>query len=144
MDHGSDPGFVSGSAVVSAVSRALRIAPLGWRDQGLVGRVRSFLDAHGNKMRPWVWSISGEVVDLAQADVGRLQHLLRDAWQLSCWEAHRQSGRGDAALGVLELCSIKVAQQMIAQHGRHALTILTGGWVSDCGWQESQGLEEMF
>ena len=139
LGHGSDPGFVSGSAVASAVSRALRIAPLGWREQGLVGRVRSFLAAYGNEVRPWVWSISGEVVDLAQVDDGRLQRLLRDAWRLTCWEAHRQSGRRDAALGVLDPRSVKVAQKLVTQHGRHALSILTGGWVSDARLASNRG-----
>ena len=45
----------------------------------------------------------------------------------------RQLGQGQRLHQAidLELGPVKVAQQMIAQHGRHALTILTGGWVSD-------------
>ena len=140
VGHGSDILFTSGCLLFSAYARLGHKGLLGditWgRSHGTVHRLRSWLgDLGWFEIRPWCWRSGRVCIDLLNVacleDIQGFQHALRSSWRVHQWNTHRESGRRDSQVGPLDLDSVAVARSYCLEYGKHAFSILTGGYVSD-------------
>ena len=87
------------------------------------------------EIRPWCWRSGRECIDLLNIacieQIHGFQHALRSSWRVHQWQKHRESGRRDSLVGPLELDTVAVARAFCSEFGKHAFSILTGGYVSD-------------
>eukprot|EP00435_Cladocopium_sp_Y103_P036996 s1164_g9.t1 len=106
--------FTSGCLLFSAYARLGYKGLLGgitWdRDHGTVHRLRTWLGELGwFELRPWCWRSGRVNIDLLN---------------IACIE-----------VGPLELDSVAVARSFCSEFGKHAFSILTGGYVSDARYE---------
>ncbi len=106
---------------------------------GLVARLREFLASiRLVEVSAWLWRGPPLLGCLSlhpsrhafYRDSRAAAHFLRESWRSRCWSAHARSGSCDAAIGPYLAPRVKVVHQWVCTLDRHALAILTGGYMS--------------
>lgn len=151
LGHGS-LGFLSGCQAFCSLLRFVRRLgrmPLDWnRSFGVVARLRNFMASIGlTEVSAWLWRgppLLGRLsLDPAHhafyRDSRAAAHILREAWRASCWSAHVQSGRIDAAVGSYSAPAVKMVQRWVRMLDRHAVAILCGGYCSHARYASHVG-----
>ena len=152
LGHGTSLRFVAGCQAFCAILRMARregSLALDWNcSVGLVARLRAFLVSIALvEVSAWLWRGPPLLGRLSldprhhafYRDSRAAAHFLREAWRSSCW-SHARSGRLDAAIGPYFAPRVKVVQQWVSTLDRHALAILTGGYVSHARCASLSGL----